>query len=70
MEKNDGGPAFPVKWQEWHDQQVACMTPRDHFAGMAMLGLTVRLSESTPSATIAEWAYQQADAMLAARERK
>jgi hypothetical protein len=75
---NDGGPAFPC------EEQIRCngevidtrkftgMTLRDWFAGQALAGLCASTDhESAPSKGIlADWAYQQADAMLAAREVK
>ena len=44
------------------------MTLRDYFAAKAMQGL-VGAPQSFPRATIAEHAYQMADAMLAEREK-
>ena len=47
------------------------MTLRDYFAARAMQGLLAYPIPSDPNAdVIADWAYEQADAMLAARERK
>ena len=44
---------------------------RDQFAAAAMQGLLAYPIPSNPSPdVIAEWAYEQADAMLAAREAK
>ena len=55
-----GGPAFPVKMGCFEDG----MTLRDYFAAKAMLGfITVEVQRER----IAEWAYEIADAMLAAR---
>ena len=49
-------------------------TMRDHFAGLAMQGLMTIYAEdfsrSVSDKDIAEWAYEQADAMLKAREEK
>lgn len=75
MTTNTGGTAFPhhtlepnpnggeprIIWQEG-------MTLRDYFAAKAMQGIV-----SDPALTfgvdkVAEWAYAQADAMIAARE--
>ena len=47
---------------------------RDHFAGLAMQGLMTIYAEdfsrSVSDKDIAEWAYEQADAMLKAGEEK
>jgi hypothetical protein len=45
------------------------MTLRDHFAAAALTGLMANGTEDE-MAERAKWAYQQADAMLAAREGK
>lgn len=74
--RNDGGPAFPVNWQEWHDQRIACMTLRDYFAAKALSGMlgndywAQNADETMPSAiaATASCAYAVADAMLKARE--
>jgi hypothetical protein len=68
-----GGPAFPQDWREgyatktiWHG-----ISARDYFAAAAMQGLL-----SGPDGGPSDWqrcaeaAYNAADAMLAARERK
>lgn len=61
--KDDGGNAFP--WGE-HGTRIGGMSLRDWFAGQA-LG-TAYCNETTADADkVAEWAYQIADAMLAAR---
>lgn len=54
---NDGGPASKA-------------TLRDHFAGKALEGLCVDLSNDFSWADVAANAYAAADAMLAERERK
>ncbi len=43
---------------------------RDHFASQAMMGLQISMPELSNQSIskLAEWAYQQADAMLEARE--
>lgn len=71
---NDGGPAFPVPVQE--DWQCASrftsgyggMTLRDYFAGQSLAGLCA--SGAFSMDRCARNAYEAADAMLAARERK
>lgn len=81
MSKNDGGPAFPVS--EELDRSICTgshygslgMTLRDYFAAKAMQALTQALLRQTPSlgdwfpAEISAMAYQQADAMLAERDK-
>jgi hypothetical protein len=80
-EIKDGGPAFPLctlnpsdgtkfLWQQG-------MTLRDHFAGLAMQAIFSRSeSISCPQSRLddvekwADYSYQIADAMIAARERK
>jgi hypothetical protein len=62
---NDGGTAFPT---EYNDRGL---TMRDYFAAAALQGFSSQ-SElySTPVEHLAEWAYAQADAMLAARKEE
>ena len=55
-----GGPAFPVKMGCFEDG----MTLRDYFAAKAMLGF---ITAEVQQERIAKWAYEIADAMLAAR---
>jgi hypothetical protein len=65
---NDGGPAFPVVWQ---DVPHGGMTLRDWFAGQALAGMLAGNPTESPNE---EWfagiAYTMADAMLVERERK
>jgi len=78
MNKNDGGPAFP-NVKNCPDLSEKGMTLRDYFAAKAMQGIyacPVQLyhADGTPmpdpltSADIAKMAYEEADAMLQARE--
>lgn len=68
----DGGPAFPTKngmqtgHQEWRYEG---MTLRDYFAAKAMQAAATNPTgaEVFTFAERASWAYQQADAMIAAR---
>jgi len=66
---DNGGPAFPL-------QSIgpdcapgyAGMTLRDYFAGQVIAGAgAFWLEKSATDAMIAAWAYETADAMLAAR---
>lgn len=62
--KNDGGPAFPVSWQDGDGQMIATpgMSLRDYFAGQAIGYIWAQ--NPRQAATLA---YAVADAMLAAR---
>ena len=69
----NGGPAYPVKYQDGAGgyEQADGISIRDYFAAAAMQGLMAYPIPASPTPdVIAEWAYEQADAMLAARERK
>lgn len=81
---NDGGPAFPVIWQNAGPDLG--MSLRDYFAAQALVGIgtwspmgqpdgtpirhPVSLCNPATQADRAAWAYAQADAMLKAREVK
>jgi hypothetical protein len=66
MTKETGGPAFPVVQGCGSDKG---MTIRDYFAAKAMQGLLAAdTGYAMPAETIAELAYDQADAMLEARK--
>lgn len=66
---NNGGPAFPVIASNQCPIDSHGMTLRDYFAGKALQGIcTQEQWELCPPEKIAEWAYEQADAMLKARE--
>ena len=72
-EINDGGQAFPFRDADGEGGFMTFpgMTLRDYFAAAAMQGLLAYPIPSNPTPdVIAEWAYEQADAMLAARQRK
>ncbi len=58
----NGGQAFPRGHFEWKDG----MTLRDWFAGQAMSN---GYTEISTAQEIAEWSYQIADAMIAARQK-
>ena len=66
---NDGGPAFPPHWDP--KTHPSGMSLRDYFAAAAMQGMVAQPeSGGWPAEGIAKAAYQQADAMLKAREVK
>ncbi|MAG68400.1 MAG: hypothetical protein Tp138OMZ00d2C19078221_53 [Prokaryotic dsDNA virus sp.] len=68
MSKDTGGPAFP--WGE-HGTVLGGMTLRDYFAAKAMASMhTNPYWDDKSYRAIADAAYQQADAMLAEREKK
>lgn len=60
---NDGWPAFP------DDRSQVGMSLRDYFAAKAMAAMLsiYEVHHNAGETEIAEWAYQQADAMLAVR---
>lgn len=67
---NTGGPAFPAQWFDEPTDDIAFaqgMTLRDYFAAKAMQGMMTD-PNILGCDKIAEWAYQQADAMLKERE--
>lgn len=78
---DDGGAAFPlITWKSPDGMCVSNaeggMSLRDHLAGQALIGLGtwmpggMALDLTRPSSlqARAEWAYAQADAMIAARK--
>ena len=76
MSSNDGGPAFPVTAEQFH-QGFSGMTLRDRFAAAALAGQLANpkwpnVSGGLPAAEeecAAHWAYSFADAMLKERDR-
>lgn len=68
MNKETGGPAFPVQSIYVEDQETNSngMTLRDYFAAKAMQAMAARFEAS--SRMLASSAYEVADAMLKARE--
>ena len=77
-DKKDGGPAFPtVDANDEHDYGTRGMTLRDYFAAKALPVAWSAFSDGyyecdtgSINLSVAECAYQMADAMLAAREAK
>ena len=71
---NSGGPAFPINAIDWRDipnHPAPGMSLRDWFAGQALNHPCSQCDDSAERpAKAAEWAYELADAMLAAREAK
>jgi len=59
----EGGAAFPVLNKSYG------MTLRDWFAGMALAGMRAKTNVNSGPNDYARFAYQQADAMLAEREK-
>lgn len=73
-QKHHGGPAFPIPLAPGQAYQGhgPCdgMTLRDYFAAKAMQGFSANAKLTTaPVEKVAEWSYEQADAMLAARAK-
>ena len=74
--KNDGGAAFPTMEFERVGEYVHSdivhpgMSLRDWFAGQALAGLSANPTYDIPVETAAKWSWEQADAMIKAREAK
>ena len=69
VKKEDGGPAFPVVDYKnpgvWNG-----MTLRDYFAAKIAAGIATSLGfQGSPFETLAEHAYQFADALIAERNK-
>lgn len=72
MSKDTSGPAFPVTLPSGESYQGHLphdgMTLRDYFAAKAMQGWSANpIPQDSSIQEVAEWAYRQADAMIAAR---
>lgn len=70
---NDGGPAFPAPMNGPDGRTQHGMTLRDYFAAQALAGMLINYTTQkfgVGEQTCAKGAYEFADAMLAARERK
>lgn len=71
MATNDGGPAFPTVDANYRegDYGTMGMSLRDYFAAAALQGIIAAYPQANvPDA--AATAFQYADALLAAREKK
>ena len=71
MTIKDGGPAFPSKlWGQSHSDGLKHdgMSLRDWFAGQAISGIWADGELKGSYDDLAELAYEQADAMLRAKE--
>lgn len=69
MIPNEGGPAFPV--EATSTPWAPGLSKREWFAGMAMAGcgafwFSNARGEPNPDATVAEWCFAVADAMITA----
>lgn len=64
-----GGPAFPWTQDRADRGDIPGMTLRDYFAAKAMQGSLSNADDVNSMARFAEWCYEMADAMLAAREK-
>ena len=67
MNKENGGPAFPVIDGLVYGKG---MTLRDYFAAKALIGIMADPADTQPYTNdeLAHWCYQVADSMLKARE--
>lgn len=65
MTKYNGGPAFPIETTA--TPYAPGMSLRDWFAGQALANMYTDNDQDPDK--VAEWAYQVADAMLAARDK-
>ena len=70
MSKNTGGPAFPFPVLHGRNAPEG-MTLRDYFAAKAMQAAATNetWANGFTFGQLAEWAYMQADAMLAERKK-
>ncbi|MNQ14489.1 hypothetical protein D3C85_274410 [compost metagenome] len=68
MQKDNGGPAFPLMYEGSTRSDNYGMTMRDYFAAKAMQAIRSK-STRFDDAGIAQLAYAQADAMLKERAK-
>ena len=71
-EINDGGPAFPMSLRDWFAGQIAAgqAASDDHRRYREGCGMTLEQWRAKCDAEDAEYCYDKADAMIAAREAK
>ncbi len=69
MFKDTSGPAFPHHFTLDSIGDCTGMSLRDYFAAKAMQGVLSSPSNPPSFASLAEWSYQVADAMLEARSK-
>ena len=69
QEKYDGGTAFPASALGGLSYTEG-MTLRDYFAAKALQGVMACNGIYEDEKKLAQWCYEQADAMLEIRERK
>lgn len=67
---NDGGPAFPIPYEDEGRAMHIGMSMRDWLAGMALQGLLTSEGRPNHPEWVAGIAYGLADAMLAEREKE
>lgn len=71
LNKNNGGPAFPRPNTEdrdgYGDSGAEGMTLRDYFAAKALGAYVAGMEDGASAESLAEYAYELADAMLAER---
>lgn len=66
---NDGGPAFPLVSEDRRAIRHVGMTLRDYLAAAALQGLSANPKYDASVEGAAQFAYAQADAMLAERAK-
>jgi hypothetical protein len=71
IDKQDGGPAFPLATSSGSNESVNGMSLRDWFAGQTLAGMCANAEESYhPYEELAKRAYLQADAMITERGKQ
>lgn len=65
-EKYDGGPAFPVTWEEEDGQALTSpgISVRQYYAAHAMMGILAHTPIGTDATDVAKHALRFADALL------
>ena len=64
---DDGGPAFPNTYDEWHEG-LGGMSLLDYYAGQVISPMLVQAYGKTPD-VLADYAYNIAQAMIAEKRR-